>query len=149
MIRAGVVLGLARAEARLTRRLVRYWVFQSIALILGVGIVLYYGFLHRMFSSWSGTAALLNPRYLVAFIGIYYLVGFLLGLVFLGYDVRARDRRERIIEVVDSLPFTNLELMIGRFLGILIPSWLPVVVICGILWVVAKLMEAAWRFRRW
>jgi len=140
MIRPGVVWSLAGAESRLTRRLARYWVFQVIALILGVGITVYYGLLHQFFSSWSGTAALLNPRYLAAFLGMYYLVGFLFGLVFLGFDIRARDKRERIMEVVDSLPCTNLELMLGRFIGIMLPSWIPVLIICGILYLVALLM---------
>jgi len=143
MIRPGVVFGLFRAEARLTRRLVRFWLFQVLATLVGSAIVLYYSFLHKLFSSWSGTAAMLNPRYLMGFLGIYYVVFLFIGLVFLGYDLRARDRRERIVEVVDSLPFSNLELMLGRFLGILIPSWLPVILICVILWAIAKIMGAS------
>ncbi len=90
MIRLANILGIARAETRLTRRLVRYWVFQVIALLAGLGIYGYYIWIHWNFSSYSATAAIINPRFLVGFMGIYYLVIFLIGLVFLGFDVRAR-----------------------------------------------------------
>ena len=56
MIRLSTILGLARSEARLARRLVRYWIFQSLAALAGIAVFLYYGLLHRFFSSWSGTA---------------------------------------------------------------------------------------------
>ncbi len=133
MIRPSMVWGVARAEARLCRRLVRYWVFQSLAAIIGIVMFLYYYWLHYAFSYLSGTIAMLNPRYLISVVGIYYTVAFLLGLVFLGYDVRARDGRERISEVLDARPCTNLELVLGKYLGIMLPCWIPVLVITVVL----------------
>jgi ABC-type transport system involved in multi-copper enzyme maturation permease subunit len=124
-----MVWGVARAEARLCRRLVRYWVFQSLATIIGFAMFMYYWGMHYAWSSLSGTIAMLNPRYLIAVVGIYYTVAFLLGLVFLGYDVRARDSRERMSEVLDALPCTNLELVLGKYLGIILPCWIPVLII--------------------
>ncbi len=143
MIRPDIVWCIARAETRLTRRLVRYWLFQALAGVVGVAGILYYGFLHRMFSAVSGTVGLLNPRYLFGFIGIYYLVGFLLGLVFLGYDIRARDERERVVEVLDAMPCSNLELLLGRFLGILIPCWVPVPLISLVMMGVSAAMGSS------
>lgn len=140
MIRPGIVLGVAKAEARLSRRLVRYWVFQSLAGLVGFAFFLYYYWLHYLFSSWSGTASMLNPRFLISAVGIYYLVAFLLGLVFLGYDVRARDSRERMAEVLDAVPCSNLELLTGRFLGILVPAWIPVLVVAIALSVLSAIM---------
>ncbi len=128
-MRPAIVWGVARAETRLTRRLVRYWVFLSISALLGLAGYGYYALLHYLFSGHSSTAAMINPRYLMGFLGFYYLFVFMVGLVFLGFDVRARDVRERIHEVVDALPCSNLELVFGKYLGILIPSWVPVVVI--------------------
>jgi ABC-type transport system involved in multi-copper enzyme maturation permease subunit len=142
MIRPGIVLGLARAETRLTRRLVRYWLFQILAGLIGVVFFAYYAWIHWAFSSWSATAALLNPRYLVGFVGIYYLVGFLLGLVFLAFDIRARDTRERMVEVLDSLPCSNVELILGKFLGILIPCWIPVVLVSALLAIIGFAISA-------
>ena len=74
MIRPGMVWGVARAESRLCRRLVRYWVFQSLAAAVGIALYLYYFFLHYQLSSYSATAAMLNPRYLISVVGIYYIV---------------------------------------------------------------------------
>jgi len=141
MIRPGIVLGLARAELRLTRRLVRFWLFQAVSWLIGLLGYVYYSVIHWQFSHWSGTAALINPRYLLIFIGIYYLVWFLIGLVFLGFDVRARDIRERMSEVLDSLPCTNVELMLGKFFGILIASWVPAVLIVIVLAVIGLIIQ--------
>jgi ABC-type transport system involved in multi-copper enzyme maturation permease subunit len=131
-----VVWGLARAEARLTRRLARYWVFGVLAVLLIVVAYLYYALLHGLFSSYSASVGAINPRYLVAAFGSWGVMIFMLGLLFLGFDVRARDERERIVEVLDSQPCTNLELVAGRFLGILLMGWLPmaaaIVVVEGI-----------------
>ncbi|HKQ60915.1 MAG TPA: hypothetical protein VJS92_06470 [Candidatus Polarisedimenticolaceae bacterium] len=138
MIRLDAVLALARAESRLTLRLVRFWVFQVMAFIVGLAGFFYYVWIHRTWSTWSATVALINPRYLVGFIGIYYLVLFLIGLIFLGYDVRARDTRERMVEVLDALPVSNLELVLGRFFGLLLPAWIPVVVIAIVLSLLGK-----------
>ena len=92
MIRLDVILAIARAEGRLTRRLVRYWVFLVLAWGLGIlGYVNYAFILHARFSAYSATVAAINPRYLVALYGTWYLLIFLLGLVFLGFDIRARD----------------------------------------------------------
>lgn len=133
MIRPDMILAVARAEARLTRRLVRYWVFVGLAAVFGLGSYAYYAILHWMFSSRSATIAAINPRYFMSAIGLYYLMLFMFGLVFLGFDVRSRDKRERIVEVLDSRPCTNLELMLGKFLGLFIACWIPVVVIAVVL----------------
>ncbi len=59
-MRIGEVLTVARAELRLTRRLVRYWVFLVLAYLLGIGAYFYYGVLHGFFSSYSVKTSL--PR---------------------------------------------------------------------------------------
>ncbi len=129
MIRLKMMMGVARAEARLTRRLVRYWVFMLLASLIGLVGYAYYSFLHYQFSSLSGTIGSISPRYLVGAIGFYYLFIFLVGLLFLGMDVRGRDIRERMVEVLDALPCSNLELVLGKYLGVLIPSWIPLAVV--------------------
>ena len=57
MIRPGFVLGIARAEARLTRRLVRFWVFAVLSMILGLLAYLNFYFIHRFVSGMSASAA--------------------------------------------------------------------------------------------
>lgn len=119
------ILGLARAEARLVRRLVRYWVFLVLAVGLMVAYYFIYAALHGFFSAWSPSVGALNPRYLVSALGFYYFALFFAGLVFLAFDVRGRDERERVLEVLESRPFSNLELVVGRFLGLLFQAFWP------------------------
>ena len=140
MIDLRAVLAMARAEATLTRRLVRYWLFLVLSTLVGLVLVLYYGFLHRQFSAWSGTVALINPRYLVGAWGGHFVLIFLVGVALLSLDVRARDRRERVAEVLDSRPPSNLEVLLGRWLGTLAACWIPTVLVAGLLWAVGWLL---------
>jgi ABC-2 type transport system permease protein len=114
-------------ERRHTRRLVRYWVFIGLVYFLGIGAFLYYSVLHALFSSWTASIGLVGPRYMISAIGLYYLLAFVFTIVFLGFDVRARDVRESIVEVLDSRPVTNLELLAGRFLALFLSGWIPIV----------------------
>jgi hypothetical protein len=136
MIRPGVVACVARAEARLTRRLVRYWVFLVLALALGAAGYVYYAALHGLFSSFSATISAIGPRYLPGVVGPNYLLVLTVGLIFLGFDVRARDQRERIVEVLDARPISNPELLLGRFLGVFLLCWLPAAALLVVLQVV-------------
>ena len=123
-MRPDIVLGIARTEARLARRLVRFWVFAVLSLLVVTALYLYYAFLHGLFSSYSGTVGSISPKFLIAGFGIWGVVFFMVGLILLGFDVRSRDERERVAEVLDTRPYSNLELVTGRFLGLLFMSWL-------------------------
>jgi ABC-type transport system involved in multi-copper enzyme maturation permease subunit len=123
------IWAVARMERRHTRRLLRYWVFLVIAYLFGLGMYIYYGVLHALFSSISASVGMIGPRYLMGAIGLYYLTGFVLGIVFLGFDIRARDVRESIVEVLDSRPLTNLELVAGRFIALFLSAWIPILVL--------------------
>ncbi|MBN1904991.1 MAG: hypothetical protein JW927_07830 [Deltaproteobacteria bacterium] len=127
------ILSFARVETRLTRRLVRYWFFISTSYLITIILFLFYSGLHGVYSSYSATAAPFNPRFLVGTIGLYYLLIYITGTVFLAFDVRARDLREHMTDVLDSRPYTNLELVSGRFLGLLLCSFVPIVVLTIIL----------------
>lgn len=133
MINLKQVMAIANSERRINRRLVRYWVFVSLAYLIALLIYAQLAYVHGLFSSYSGTVGAISPRFLLSFIGLLYVVVFLIGTIFLAFDVRARDNRERMTEVLDSRPFTNLELVSGRFLGIFLSSWIPMVVLVVIL----------------
>lgn len=136
-------------ESRHTRRLVRYWVFLSIAFLLGLFFYFYYGVLHTLFSSISASVGMIGPRYLMAAIGLYYITGFVLAIVFLGFDVRARDVRDSIVEVLDSRPLTNLELVIGRFISLFMSAFIPIIALVILIevlgWVLPLLGSAVGR----
>jgi ABC-type transport system involved in multi-copper enzyme maturation permease subunit len=123
------VLAVAWAELRVTRRLVRYWVFLGLAYLIALVSYFYYAGIHMVASSWSATAASIGPRYLMGAVGNNATLIFVVAIVFLGFDLRARDQRERMAEVLDSRPLNNLELVAGRFLGLLAAVWVPVAVL--------------------
>ena len=54
--------------------------------------------------------------------------------MFLAFDVRARDVRARMFEVLDVRPVSNLEIITGRLLGTTIPLFVPAVLIVGWIW---------------
>lgn len=140
MIKIKRVKAIANAEMRITRRLLRYWIFLGFSYFIALIAYAWYSYWHSLYSSYSATVALCSPRFLVSYIGVYYLLIYVLGVVFLAYDVRARDKRERMDEVLDSRPYTNLELVTGRFLGILIPSLIPVLVLAVLIEVLGLIL---------
>lgn len=124
------ILTVAQAEKRLTRRLKRYWLFVILAFAAGTFIFGYYNILHAFFSSFSATLGTINPRYLLSVPSIAFQFIFTIGIVFIAFDVRARDVRERIVEVLDCRPVSNLELIIGRFFALFQLAWFPVLFLC-------------------
>ncbi|MGD9162009.1 MAG: hypothetical protein PVG39_26595, partial [Desulfobacteraceae bacterium] len=133
MVNIKNIMAFARTEIRLTRRLVRYWFFISISYLIAFIYFLIYSVLHGVYSSYSATEALLSPRYIISTIGLDCLSMYIGGAVFLGFDVRSRDQREQITEVLDSRPYTNSELVTGRFMGLLISLWIPIMALALIL----------------
>lgn len=133
MINIKNVIAFARTEMQLTRRLLRYWLFISISYLIAFIIFLIYSVMHGVYSSYSATEALLCPRYIISTIGLEYLLIYIGGAIFLAFDIRSRDLREQITEVLDSRPYTNLELVTGRFVGLFISLWIPVMVLALIL----------------
>ncbi len=125
-MRLSMILAIARAEIRSVRRLARYWMFSVLSVSITFLIYLYYAAIHGFVSRLSATIGAIGPRYLMSFMGLYILVIFLLGLIFLAFDVRARDERERMAEVLDSRPLSNVELLVGRSLGLVLMAWAPV-----------------------
>ncbi|MBN1904187.1 MAG: hypothetical protein JW927_03735 [Deltaproteobacteria bacterium] len=138
------ILSIARAETLVIRRLARYWLFLAISFLFVFIAFIYYSALHGLYSSHSATVGLLSPRFLVTSIaGVLYLVIYSIGVIFLAFDVRARDLRERMHEVLDSRPYSNLELVIGRFLGVLIPAWVPMLFLIVLIQLVGFLLKTS------
>jgi hypothetical protein len=130
MIDWRALLAVTGAELRRTRRLVRYWVFVVLAFLIPVGSFLWHALaVHRWGSTIAASFAMINPRYFVSSYGLTFLLIYMLGVVFLAFDVRSRDVRSGVSEVLDARPIGNLELLGGRWLGLLIASWLPLLVL--------------------
>jgi len=66
----------------------------------------------------SFPSAMTPPRFLVASLGGYLLWFVLVATVFLGFDIASRERRERIADVLDSRPMSNLQLLGGQLIAL-------------------------------
>ena len=64
--------------------------------------------------------ALMSPRYNLSLMMNVFVAIFSFGIIFLTFDIRARDVQNRIREVIDSLPVTNVEVIFGRLTGIVL-----------------------------
>lgn len=131
LIRA--LLGVAWAEMRTARRLARTWLFTVLS--LAGGLLAYFGLtmLQLVASSQSPSFGAFQPRFLIAGVGTFVLWIFMIGLLFLAFDIRARDHRDRMTEVLDTRPVGNLVLLAGRLVGLVMIVWLPMVLLIGLM----------------
>ena len=112
---------LAVAEMRSCRRLARTWVFIAIAAISCIFTWLGVSFAHAATSTSSAAASFQNaPMFLIGQLSQFVIGWFTFGIVFLAFDIRTRDLRDRIGEVIDARAVTNLEFVAGRLMGIVL-----------------------------
>ena len=130
-MRLAPIWAVALAEMRSARRQVRTWVF--ILLAVGVPFVMFVssGASHASVGWISPSAALPAPRFVMSQVGVFLVWIFLVGVIFLAFDVRARDRRERIVEVLDARPMSNAQLLTGRVLGVVATALIPTLLLLG------------------
>ena len=102
------------AEIRSLRRLARMWVFAVLGIaVIGTAFV-YYSYIQNRIADLDAT---ILPRFATPYFASYILWFFMAAVVFVSFDARSQDERERISEALDSRPFSNLVLLGGRLLG--------------------------------
>lgn len=106
------------AEIRSCRRLVRTWVFIVIASFSCVVQWIASSFIHAAASSTSAAASQNAPLFQIGQLGQVVIGWFVVGTIALVFDIRVRDERNRISEVVNSKPVSNLEFLTGRLMGV-------------------------------
>ncbi len=131
------------AEMRSARRLVRTWIFVAAGVILSVTpwVISSINFLSG--SGYSPDIALMNNvRYTFAsqFTGMLFLV-FSIGVVFLAFDIRVRDKVNRMYEVMESRPMDNFGYLLGRSLGIMCIVVIPMIVTMSLATIVALVTQ--------
>ena len=97
--------------------------FSVLSVVLTFLIYIYYAGIHGFPSRFSATVGATAPRYVMSSLGLYILILCLLGLIFLAFDIRAREERERMAEVLDTRPVSNTELLVERGLGLVLMAW--------------------------
>ena len=104
------------AEVRTVRRLARTWVLGVLAVGTTFAGYAFFADLHGEASSFL-PSAVTSPRFLVDSLGGYVLWLLMAAAVFLGFDIGNRERRERVADVLDSRPVSNVQLLAGRLAG--------------------------------
>lgn len=120
------VSAVAAAELR-TRRLVRTWLFAALGLVLILGAHALVALEHARYFRGGVFVDVYTPRFSISWLGAVWLWLFLVAAVFLAFDTRARDLRERVAGVLDSRPVSNAILLGGRLVGLVLTAWLPLV----------------------
>ena len=113
------------AELRSLRRQVRTWVFLAIGIGTAGAAYGYYSYLHGISSFGNLNMGSALPRFTTAYFNSYLLWFFMAALVFLAFDLRHRDERERIADVVDTRPVGNTAVISGRLCAVVLAIGLP------------------------
>lgn len=137
---ASLALAAALAEMRSARRLVRTWLFTAIALGLPTAYFIARSFEHD--TTLNPLSQVTAPRYAMPAAGLLALVAFLACTLFLAFDMRGRDRRERLADVLDARPASNLVLLGARLAGVVATVWVPTVLLVVLMQTVGWLGRA-------
>ena len=124
----------AIAELRSCLQMFRTWILITVAssVCIAYWMILTHAYVRD--SAGSPIAGVLGPRFAFIKFAQPIVLWFVFGIVFLAFDVRARDVRARMFEVLDVRPVSNLEIITGRLLGTTIPLFVPAVLIVGWIW---------------
>ena len=125
----------ALQEMRSQRRLVRTHIFICIALVICTLYFLTVSHNHVHLASVIPMLGIISPRYIVSLLSGSFVALFCIGVLVLSFDQVKRDETNRIHEVLCSKPIRNLELFIGRLLGVMLTMAIPM--ICFLVGIIA------------
>lgn len=130
---------------RSCRRLARTWVIMIIAFgTASIGYVVACA-QHMLSSTFAPVVQI--PRFLVGESASQLIGLFALGIIFLAFDIRARDVRDRVIGIIDTKPVSNLELVVGRLSGILMLLSIPLLMFLSLVLLHGAIADlAGWSF---
>ena len=120
---------------RLCRRLVRTWVFVTVAFLFCT--VWYIDLVET--SNWPSPPGSffgdddMTARYTISNLMNGFVAIFSVGIIFLAFDIRSRDVQSRISDVIDSQPTSNVELFFGRLAGIYLLLVIPCLVFLALI----------------
>lgn len=121
------VWAVARSEMLICRRLTRTWIIIFYIFFLTTGAYLNICLQHLQMST-AGPLGTPIPRFVVGELGSVFVTFFTFGIVFLAFDIRGRDVRERVDSIIDTKPTSNIEFVVGRLGGIVLLLCIPMLV---------------------
>ena len=132
-MRLPIVLAVTRAETRSTLRLIHYWLFALLSVGLGCWVYVGLAATHGDFSGTASGLGTFNPQFFVGLFGVYFYLWLFVGLIFLAFEIRTRDERDRIVDVLDARPHSNAEYLVGKFCALVVLAWLPILLLMVLL----------------
>lgn len=130
----------AQTEKIISLGLKRYWILVTSVYLVALLIYVLQAAIFANYSSFSGSVELVPPRVALTSMAEFCLTIFVVLAVLLSVEVRARDQRDRLTEVLDTRPFSNMALVLGRYLGVLLVCWLPLLLLPLLLQLVSWLL---------
>ena len=127
MLTIQTIFVLAISEVKLTIKLLRTKVYLLLACALCVGFYVLVELQYAFKASESASVGLMAPTYLATTLGPYFVALFCVAIVLLAYDLRERDLRTRINEVLETVPASNVIVVLGRLLGLVLLLAVPIV----------------------
>jgi len=76
----------------------------------------------------SASVGMMAPTYIAATLGPYFIALYCIAMILLAYDLRGRDIRNKIDEVLAVVPASNVVVLLARLLGLVILIAVPMVV---------------------
>ena len=117
------VFTVAAADVRTTRRLARFWAIVVIVTLFSIGAYVVSCLILGYVAPYSQSQGDITPYYLLGNIDPTFFLAFQIALAFLLFDMSHRHSRNRIEEVLDAKPNSNLECLLGRVLGVTFLMW--------------------------
>ena len=127
MLKLQTLCVLAFTEIKLVLKLIRTKIFFLVAIIVCIAFYVLVELQYVSRAAESASVGMMAPTYLAATLGPYFMPLFCLAIVFLGYDLRERDLRSKINEVLEVVPASNVTVLIGRLLGLVLLLAVPIV----------------------
>lgn len=112
-------------EMRIHRRRIRTLVFIGIALLISTAYFFVVTYHYRKYAVEIPMLGVISPRYIMSLLGSSFLALFCTGVLLLTFDHIKRDENTRVHEVVTSKPINNIELYVGRLLGVSMTMAIP------------------------
>ena len=138
------IVSVTIAELRSLRRATSTHVFVTLAILCGLLTAVYAFVSHYGYSHVSPSAGGLNPRFLATSFGFAVLVPLLFGTIFLALDCRSRDVRARIAEVLDMRRLSNVDLLVGKLVAVVLMAWLPLLLFVLLYQVGGTIADELW-----
>ena len=123
-------LTVARAQIRICRSLVRFWVTSALLTVIVLVGYIQSCVWQTLNASYSPSFSLAQPKYLLGSVDALVFLAFQFAAILLVFDVRQYHNRNRVQTVLESRQLTNIEYLLGSVLGVTFLLYL--VVLCNI-----------------